>query len=71
MSALLDAIKAEIEPRGESLNAIARGSGVSAPQLSRLMTGERGLGIEAAETLAKYLGLRIRIERAARTRKAR
>jgi transcriptional regulator with XRE-family HTH domain len=63
MSVILDAIKAEIERRGESLQAISRGSGISAAQLSRLMTGERGLSIGAAEQLAKYLGLRIRIER--------
>jgi transcriptional regulator with XRE-family HTH domain len=71
MSALLNAIRAEIERRGESLNAITRGSGISTPQLSRLMTGERGLSIDAAEKLADYLGLRIRIDRKPRTRKSR
>ena len=71
MSMLLDAIKLEIERRGESLQATARGSGVSVSALSRLMSGERGLSIDKAEQLAEYLGLRIRIDRKPRTRKTR
>jgi transcriptional regulator with XRE-family HTH domain len=71
MSALLEAIKTEVEKRDESLRAVSRGSGVSVAQLSRLMSGERGLSIDAAEKLADYLGLRIRIDRKPRTRKSR
>lgn len=61
MATLLDELKRAIERRGESLQSIARGSGVAASQLSRMMTGKRGLSLDAAERLADYLGLQIKV----------
>ena len=55
----------------ESRYRIAQGSGVSAGQLSRLVSGERGLSIESAEKLADYLGLEINIRPKRRTRKVK
>ena len=40
---------------------IAKESNLSQSQLSRLMSGERGLSIEALEVLAECLGLEITI----------
>lgn len=42
-----------------SLQQIARESNTTAGQLSRLMSGERGLGVETAERVAETLGLEI------------
>ncbi len=40
-------------------------------QLSRLLSGERGLNTDTIERLAEYLGLRITIEPKGKTRKER
>jgi len=56
---LLDAIRKAIKAGGVTRYRIAKDTGVSQSQLSRLMIGERGLSIEALERLADYLGLRI------------
>lgn len=63
MAKLLDAIRREIEASGQTRYRIAKESGVSAGQLSRLVNGERGLSVDSLERLAEYLGLRIKIER--------
>lgn len=60
-----------IEASGQTRYRIAKESGVSAGQLSRLVNGERGLSVESVEKLADYLGLRITIEPKAKTRKGR
>lgn len=59
MAKLSDAIREAIRTSGESLNGIARGSGVSAGQLSRLIHRERELTVAALEKVADYLGLEI------------
>ncbi len=59
MSKLLDEIRAAILKSGLSRYRIAKDTGIGQPQLSRLMTGERGLSIEAIERLADYLELQI------------
>lgn len=59
MSELLDGIRDAIEASGQTQYRIAQESGIAASALSRLMSGERGLSIDALETLADYLGLEI------------
>jgi plasmid maintenance system antidote protein VapI len=56
--AIADAVKAS----DKTPSSIAKGAGVARSQLSRLLSGERGLSTDTAERLADYLGLRIVIE---------
>jgi hypothetical protein len=49
-----------IEDRGESILALSKVSGVSQPQLSRFVRGERDLLLEAADRVVKCLGLELR-----------
>lgn len=49
-----------IEDRGESILALSKLSGVSQPQLSRFVSGERDLRLESAEKLCHALGLELR-----------
>lgn len=71
MGQLTDAIRKAVNASGETPYAIAKGAGVNRSQLSRLLSGERGLNSETIEKLADYLGLRITIEPKAKTRKGR
>jgi predicted XRE-type DNA-binding protein len=59
VSQLLDAIREAIETGEVSRYRIAQDTGITQSQLCRLMTGERGLSIEAYELLADYLDLEI------------
>lgn len=59
MPKILDQLKAAITASEKSRYRIAQETGIAESVLSRLMSGERGLSIETAETLAKYLGLEI------------
>ncbi len=59
MGRLLDEIRDAIEASGKTRYRIAQESGIAESMLSRLMSGERGLSIDALETLADYLGLEI------------
>ena len=52
-------------------SAIAKGAGVARSQLSRLLSGERGLNTDTIERLADYLGLQITIERKGKIAKGR
>lgn len=47
---------------GKTRYRIAKESGVSAGQLSRLVNGERGMTVDTIEKLADYLGYRITIQ---------
>lgn len=71
MGQLTEAIAAAIKASDQTPYAIAKGAGVARSQLSRLLSGERGLDTETIERLADYLGLRITIEPKAKTRKER
>jgi transcriptional regulator with XRE-family HTH domain len=71
MSRLVDAIRQAVEASGKTRYRIAKESGVSAGQLSRLVNGERGMTVDTIERLADYLGLRITIEPKGKTTKAR
>lgn len=70
MSKILDTLREELEKTDESRYSIAHGSSVNASQLCRLVSGERGLSIESAETLADYLELEIIIRPKRGRRKA-
>ncbi len=70
MGRLLDEIRDAIEASGKTRYRIAQESGIAESMLSRLMSGERGLSIDALETLADYLGLEI-VMRPKRRRKGR
>ena len=62
MGRLSNAIVEAILASGQSPAAIAKGAGLARSQLSRLLSGERGLSADSIERLAEYLGLRITIE---------
>lgn len=66
MSRLIEAMRKAIEASGQTRYRIAKESGVSAGQLSRLVNGERGLSVESVERLADYLKLEIVIRTAKR-----
>ena len=68
MGQLTDAIQAAVKASDQTPYAIAKGAKVARSQLSRLLSGERGLNSETIEQLADYLGLEIVI-RPKRTRK--
>lgn len=70
MEMLLEAIRKAIKTGKVTRYRIAKDTGISQPQLSRLMGGKGGLSIEALERLADYLGLEI-IIRPKRRRKGR
>jgi len=61
MSQILDAIRKAIDKGAKSRYRIWKDTGISESHLSKLMRGERGLSIEAAERLAEYLNLEITI----------
>lgn len=66
MSELLETLKRAIESSTKSRYRLAQESGIAESGLSRLMSNERGLSIEAAERLAKALDLEIIIRPLAR-----
>ncbi len=69
MARILDAICDAIEASDKTRYRIAKDISISQTQLSRLMSGERGLSIDALERLADYLGLEIVIRPRRRRRK--
>ncbi len=69
MGQLLDAIRGAIEASGKTRYRIAHESGVAESALSRLMSGERGLSIDALERLAEDLELEITIRPKRRQRR--
>jgi transcriptional regulator with XRE-family HTH domain len=61
MGQLTKAIVAAVKASDQAPGAIAKGAGVARSQLSRLLSGERGLNTDTIERLADYLGLEITI----------
>ena len=49
-----------IEDSGKSVRSVALNAGISQPQLSRFVKGERDLLLDAADKVAKSLGLELR-----------
>ena len=70
MARLVDSIRRAVKASGKTRYRIAKESGVSAGQLSRLASGERGMTVDTIERLADYLGLEVVI-RPKRARKDR
>ena len=62
MGHLTKIITTAIRSSDQTPYSIAKGAGVARSQLSRLLSGERGLSVETLEKVADYLGLRITIE---------
>jgi len=60
-----------VKANEQTPGAIAKGAGVARSQLSRLLSGERGLNTDTIERLADYLGLKITIEPKNKTKKER
>jgi transcriptional regulator with XRE-family HTH domain len=56
---LIDQLKEKIRQDGRSLNQIGKASGVDAARLSRFLSGQRGLSIEAIDSLFKVLRLQV------------
>ncbi|MBX3405063.1 MAG: helix-turn-helix transcriptional regulator [Phycisphaeraceae bacterium] len=71
MAKLTDTIRRAVEASGQTRYRIAKESGVSAGQLSRLVNSERGMTVDTLERLADHLGLRIEVVPKAKTRKGR
>ncbi len=71
MGRLLDEIRDAIDASGKTRYRIAQESGIAESVLSRLMSGERGLSIDALETLADYLGLELTMRPKQRRRRGR
>ena len=59
---ITDTIRKAIEASSKSRYQIADETKLSQSHLSRLMSGERGLGVDALERLAKALELEITIK---------
>jgi transcriptional regulator with XRE-family HTH domain len=59
---VLDVVRKAIAFDIRSVSQIARDSGVSQSQLSRLMNGERDIAVFTLEKLAPSLGMCLRIE---------
>jgi transcriptional regulator with XRE-family HTH domain len=49
----------QLQLSGLSLNELAKRCGVSAPQLSRFVRGERSLTLDSADRLFRFLGLKV------------
>jgi transcriptional regulator with XRE-family HTH domain len=71
MGQLTKAIAAAVKTSNQTPYAIAKGAGLARSQLSRLLSGERGMSTETIERLADYLGLQITIEPKTKTTKGR
>ncbi len=67
MGQLTKAIAAAVKASGQTPYAIAKGADVARSQLSRLLSGERGLNTDTIERLADHLGLEITIKPKAHT----
>jgi transcriptional regulator with XRE-family HTH domain len=71
MGKLTEAIAVAVKASDQTPYAISKGAGVARSQLSRLLSGERGLSVDTIERLADYLGLQITIEPKGKTTKGR
>ena len=71
MGRIHDAICNAIEGSDKTRYRISKDTGISQTQLSRVMSGERGLSIDALERLADYLGLEITMRHKQRRRRGR
>jgi len=56
---LLDQLRDAIERSGQTRYAISKATGIDQAQLSRLVSGEAGLGWDALKRLCDHLGVEI------------
>jgi plasmid maintenance system antidote protein VapI len=61
-----EVLREAIRSSGRSLNQLGADSGVAPSQLSRFVTGKRGLTLDAADALCRVLGLKLVRERKGR-----
>jgi ribosome-binding protein aMBF1 (putative translation factor) len=61
---LSDQLRAAIAACGLSTNAVAQAAGVPSPVVQRFLSGQRGITLETAGKLARYLGLALLPEQA-------
>ena len=66
---LAEQLRRVILESGQTLTAIARGSGVDLGVVSRFTRGERDVTMVTGGKIARYLGLELRPTRRLRTRK--
>ena len=59
-STMREVIIQAIEDSGKSVRSVALNAGISQPQLSRFVKGERDLLLDAADKVAMSLGLELR-----------
>jgi len=59
MSEIFDELRRAIENSPESRYRLSKKAGIEQSQLSRFMTGNQRLGVEAVEKLAQALGYEI------------
>ena len=71
MPGLLNAMRRAVLQSKKTRYRIAKESGVSAPQLCRLVHGQGDLAVSTVEKLAKCLNLRITIKPMAKATKGR
>jgi transcriptional regulator with XRE-family HTH domain len=58
---LTDTIQQAIRESGISLNELSKQTGVSTPQLSRFMRGERSLTLSYADKLVSFFGIEVKL----------
>lgn len=56
----VEQLRSAVECCGQTLYAVAKGSGVSYAVLTRFLHGERGMNLDTAARLMDYLGLELR-----------
>ncbi len=57
---LAETLRKAIEESGETVAALARGSGIPQPVLHRFVSGERDLTLRTADKLLDYFDLELR-----------
>ncbi len=71
MSKILDEIREAIKVSDKTRYRLSKETSIPQSQLSRLITGEKGLSFEALERLAEALGLEIIIRQKKAQKKAK
>ena len=59
MPTISDVIRHEMTVCGESRYKVSQETGIEQSALSRFMSGERGLSMEALDVLAEYFGYKL------------
>jgi hypothetical protein len=57
---LTDQLRQAVADSGRTLGGLARDTGIDKSALSRFVNGERGLSMEALDTIGDYLDLEIK-----------